>query len=263
MKFSSATRLPPATPPVVSVESVSSFLAFVEKTKKAEVEAGNKADFLFRGQSTDKPLIPRIARLKPKGKLPNVETLMINKFERLIPPFTEFEPKNAWDLLALAQHHGLSTRLLDWSYSALAALWFCVNKPPKKDKSGKKLDGVVWLFKTVPEDFITFPIPIDETPYSQPRTRIFRPRSITRRILAQMGVFTCHKRMADGRFISLESNKAYKARLVKIGIPAGSFRSIRDQLDASGVNKVSLFPDLDGLAGHLQFRYFHDVETNL
>jgi hypothetical protein len=70
-------------------------------------------------------------------------------------------------------------------------------------------------------------------------------------------------RTKEGRFVPFESNKYYKNRLVKIRIPASSFREIRDQLNASGVNSVSLFPDLDGLASHLQFRYFHDVEPKL
>jgi hypothetical protein len=122
-------------------KSVSSFLALIEQTKEAEISAGKKSDFLFRGQSTDEALIPRIARLKPKGKLPNIESLMLREFERLSLPFTEFEPKDEWDLLALAQHHGLPTRLLDWSYSALTALWFCVKKPPKKGSSTFSVDG--------------------------------------------------------------------------------------------------------------------------
>ena len=240
------------------VESVSLFLARIEKAKEAEVKAGNKSDFIFRGQSTDEPLIPRIARLKPKGEFPKIESLMLAEFERLSLPFIEFEPQNQWDLLAIAQHHRLPTRLLDWSFSALAALWFCVKKPPKKDKSGKQLNGVVWLLKTLREDFIAFPM--NETPFSQGKTRIFRPRAVSRRVLAQTGVFTCHKRTKAGEFVALELNKAYKNRLVKIGVSARSFNGIRDQLVASGVSDVSLFPDLDGLAGHLQFRYFHDVE---
>ena len=247
------TSLPATDLPVISV---SLFFARIEKMKEAEVNAGNKSDFLFRGQSTDEPLIPRIARLKPKGELLKIELLMLDEFKRLIPPFTEFEPKDKWDLLALAQHHGLPTRLLDWSYSAVAALWFCVEKPPKKDESsGKLLDGVVWLLKTLPADFITFPT--NESPDSQGKIRIYRPRAVSQRILAQTGVFTCHESTAEGRFDSLESNEAYKNRLVRIGIPASSFHDIRDQLDASGVSSVSLFPDLDGLAAHLQFRYFH------
>jgi len=81
--------------------------------------------------------------------------------------------------------------------------------------------------------------------------------------MAQTGAFTCHMRTKAKRFIPFELNTFYKDRLVKIGIPAGSVSKVRDQLNASGVNSVSLFPDLDGLASHLQFRYFHDVEPKL
>jgi hypothetical protein len=92
-------------------ESVSSFLALCEEIKEKEVKVmHNKADFLFRGQSVDEPLEPKIARLKLKNKngdLPKIEKLMMADFERQRLPFTEFEPRNDWDLLALAQHHGL------------------------------------------------------------------------------------------------------------------------------------------------------------
>lgn len=244
-----------------SPRSLSDFFALIEEHKKAEVEAGNKSDFLFRGQSTDDPLIPRIARMKPKGKLPKVEKLMMADFERQHLPFTEFEPRTDWDLLALAQHHGLPTRLLDWTYSALAGLWFCVRRPPKKDERGSLLDGVVWILKSIPKDFITFPT--DESPYEPVRTRVFRPRTVTRRILAQSGVFTCHKRRSDGKFVKLESNTAYKGRLVKIAILANNFAPLREELMVNGVSSLSLFPDLDGLAAHLELRYFHDSQRAL
>ena len=259
MKIKGNTRLE-----IHTKESVSSFLALCESIKSAEVAADNPADFLFRGQSTDEPLIPKIARLTPKnkdGNLPKIERLMMADFERQRLPFTEFEPRNEWDLLALAQHHGLPTRLLDWSFSALAALWFCVKYPPKENEQGKELDGVVWLLKTKVEDFIEFPT--EESPYSPGRTRILRSRSVSKRIVAQAGVFTCHRRMPTGIFIALEKNKVYKERLVKIIIPANSFHRLRDQLNACGVNSVSLFPDLDGLAAHLQFRYFRPAKPKV
>lgn len=241
--------------------SVSSFLSLIEKYKEAELNAGNKSDFLFRGQSTDMPLIPRIARLKPKGKLLNLEQLMMADFDRQQLPLTEFEPCDKWDLLALAQHHGLPTRLLDWTYSALAGLWFCVNKPPKSDAKGKPLDGVVWVLKSKPDDFLTFPT--KESPYKSGKTKIFRPRTITRRIMAQSGLFTCHKPTKDGKFVKLESNRAYKDRLIKIPIPSVHFAKLRDDLMASGLSSLSLFPDLDGLAAHLEHRYFHDAKPAL
>jgi hypothetical protein len=248
-------------PETYTKESVSSFLALCEEIKTAEVAAFNPADFLFRGQSTDEPLKPKIARLTPKVELQKTERLMMADFERQRLPFTEFEPRNKWDLLALAQHHGLPTRLLDWSFSALAALWFCVKHPPKKNEQGKELDGVVWLLKTKVEDFIEFPT--KKSPYLLARTRIFRSRSVSKRILAQSGAFTCHRQLPSGKFIPLEENANYKERLVKIIIPAKSFHRIRDQLNACGVNSVSLFPDLDGLAAHLRFRYFCDAKPKV
>jgi hypothetical protein len=88
----------PTTPP----RSLSHFLAFIEEQREAELRAGNKSDFLFRGQSTDEPLRPRIARLKPKGTILQVERLMMADFERRHVPFTEFEPRDKWDPIALA-----------------------------------------------------------------------------------------------------------------------------------------------------------------
>jgi hypothetical protein len=230
----------------------------VEEEKRREVSAGNESDFLFRGQPTDEPLVPRIARLKSKGKLVKVEKLMMADFERQHVPYTEFEAQGAWDLLALAQHHGLPTRLLDWTYSALAGLWFCVRGTPKKDDAGREIAGVVWILKTRPADFIEFPT--DESPYHPGRTKIFRPRTIARRIVAQSGVFTCHKRTKEGKFVRLESNTSFKDRLVKVQIAAAQFASLREGLMANGVSSLSLFPDLDGLAAHLERRYFHDAK---
>lgn len=238
--------------------SLSKFLKIVEGERASALKAGSKADLLFRGQNTDEPLLPRIARLKPKGSLPKVERLMMEEFKRQIPPFTEFEPSNDWDLLALAQHHGLPTRLLDWSLSALAGLWFCVRRPPMINEQKKPLDGVVWVLKSRPDDFTS-----TATPYDAGRTRVFRPRIVTRRILAQNGVFTCHKPTKRGRYVALEDNPAYKARLSKIPIRAQDFKRLREQLIANGVSSLALFPDLDGLAAHLSIRYFHNAKPTL
>ncbi len=240
----------------VNVTSVSNFVAEIERIKAAEVEDRNHADFLFRGQSTDKPLCPRIARLEPNGEFSKVEELMLSEFSRLRLAYTEFEPADEWDQLALAQHHGLPTRLLDWSYSAMAALWFCVSGVPDEGEDGLQRHGVVWLLKTRSDDFINFPTTL--SPFNQPKTRIFRPRAVSRRILAQAGLFTCHMVRKNGTFLPLNKNTNYLNRMVKFVIPGERFRLMRDQLNANGVNSHSLFPDLDGLAKYLQGRYFKD-----
>ena len=239
------------------VTSVSSFLALIEELKAAEVKSGNKADFIFRGQRSGLPLLPKLARLVPKGpKVLETEQRMLDEFKRQMLPFTQVGRDDIWAVLAIAQHHGLPTRLLDWSYSALAALWFCVKDGPKQNCDGKSSSGVVWVFKTDKADFVADTD--DEDPFKLSKTRIFRPPFVSQRIMAQGGLFTCHKRLSGDIFIPLERNAAFKSRLVKVTIPPQKFFVIRDQLWASGVTSAVLFPDLDGLAAHLQVRYFHD-----
>jgi len=239
--------------------SLSQFVDRVESEKESEVRKDNNADFIFRGQQRDEPLIPRISRLHLKGaNLVKSEKLMLDQFERQSLLLAEKEPRDKWDLLAMAQHHKLPTRLLDWTYSALAALWFCVEKGPARKKNRDALNGVVWLFKTKVEDFITTEEGSAGTPFNQKRTRIFRPRFVSRRIMAQAGLFTCHYLKSSGVFVPLEKNKNYKKRLMKVEIAASAFSTIREQLDRAGVSSLSLFPDLEGLTQHITEQYFHD-----
>jgi hypothetical protein len=177
---------------------------------------------------------------------------MFKEFQRTSIALSDLGPQSEWDFLSLAQHHGLPTRLLDWTRSALAGLWFAVEKPPKKRES-KPLDAVVWLLKTKVEDFIDETT--RETPFSKGRTKIFRPRLITRRIAAQGGVFTVHHMGHNESFVPIDRNRYLSPRLAKFVIPASSFPHIRKHLDGCGVNRFSLFPDLDGLCDHLAWRY--------
>lgn len=92
------------------------------------------ATVLFRGQSTDHPLLPTIARLKHRRAILENEELIFAAFQRQAITFLNPVPDNSWDWLAIAQHHGLPTRLLDWTKNPLAALWFAVRKPGGKGR---------------------------------------------------------------------------------------------------------------------------------
>jgi len=165
----------------------------------------------------------------------------------------------------MAQHHGLPTRLLDWTMSGLAALWFAVRKPYKPhevedpyervEEFAKEGYGVVWVLCPELEDFLPNP-PADSPFDNHSRTRIYRPRMTSPRIVSQSGVFTVHKILKEGEaFGPLERNPAYQNKLVKFSFSARSFPQIRKDLGLLGVTAASMFPDLDGLCEHLEGRY--------
>jgi hypothetical protein len=240
-----------------TVRTVPEFVKCIVEIKKGQVEEHNENDLLFRGQPCDKPLLPKLGRAKPRGeKRGDMERLLLDKFKRESLPFKEFEPQDDWDWLALAQHHGLPTRLLDWTRSSLAALWFAVRDPPARTDDGKGLEnGIVWVLCGHKEDFqqgTTGRHPLD----NKLRTLIFRPKAIARRIVAQSAVFTVHKLMSDsGNFVALNKNRRYKKKLMKLIVPPEAFPGIRKDLNMFNTNAALLFPDLDGLCCHLSWRY--------
>ena len=208
---------------------------------------------IFRGQRKDWELLPSITHFKDHSALLNNEKETLEQFKRESIPYINCMPKNDWQWLALAQHYRLPTRLLDWTYSALAALWFTVKDTPCKNKNKTTENGVVWLLTPEVEDFRTDTEQYG--PLSNKITKIFRPKVISRRISAQVSAFTVHKINKNGRVIRFENHAKFKKKLLKIIVPPEHFLRIRHSLNILGVNNATLFPDIDGLCSHLKWRY--------
>lgn len=231
-------------------------------TKYIQRNSSNNLN-LFRGQSQDKPLLPKIARLKLKCDFKITEKRMFKEFKLFSLAYLTIEPKDDWDWLAIAQHHGLATRLLDWTENPLVALWFAVERPPVKDKNGKLMDGVVWSFRPQESHFITEQ---DSDLFNIKGTRVFQPKHITTRITAQSGWFTIHKYMgSDNKFVKMETNKTYKKYLEKLIIPAEKFSELRGALDKCGINHSTIFPGIDGICRLVEWRnsYLEDEIESL
>jgi FRG domain len=240
-------------PATHSVSNLVVFIELIQKLCEDESKVEDRDRVLFRGQRQDLPLLPKIARLELRqGGVSQTEREMFKEFIRQALPYLEVKIDNDWDWLALAQHHGMATPLLDWTLNPLAALWFAVNKPAKDRKP-----GVVWVFPPRQEDIVA----VDKMTgggglFGSGRTQVFQPNHVTRRLVAQLGWFTLHRHQRKSeRFTPLERDRRYKHLMTKIAIPAKEFREFRYDLDRMGVNKASLFPDLDGLSGHVQWRY--------
>jgi FRG domain-containing protein len=173
-------------------------------------------------------------------------------------------PVSDWDWYFLMQHHGVPTRLLDWSESALVALYFAVN-PQADDK-----DGAVWILspRAINEHLTKIGsfIPIytgasvapylkrlwDEAEETIPAHPIaFDPPYNSRRLTAQRGKFTIHGRDQRG----LEEYQALKGSLKKIRIPQSAKARLRRQLFAAGITESVLFPGLEGLSREIRDAY--------
>lgn len=205
----------------ITITNVQEFVDLIDREKENSEASGNEADFLFRGQRRDLPLLPKLARIELRGKIKNIEKLIIDEFRRTSLPLSGFQPQDDWDLLSLAQHHGLPTRLLDWTYSALAALWFTVKGTPHKNEDDVAENGVVWLLMPEVEDFRTDTEQYG--PLSNKITKIFKPKVISKRISSQAGAFTVHKINEDEKVVKFENHAKFKKKLLKIIIPPDNF----------------------------------------
>jgi hypothetical protein len=224
--------------------SVSSFKQFQDIILDVPIEQFT----LYRGQHLDKTLLPKIARYNVDN-VQKTEREMLEDFQRRSLHLIDLQPGNSWDWLALAQHHGMATRLLDWTENPLIALWFSMS--PKETQTSDY--SVVWGFKVPPEDIIASTDKMN--PFEEGPTKVFKPNHITKRISAQFGWFTIHNYNEEHRFVEFEGNKKYSGRLFKIEIKSECFSECRRRLHNFGINSASMYPDIDGLAKHVEWLY--------
>ena len=197
----------------------------------------------FRGQADSAwPLIPKAGR--HPFRLP--EWRHIGRFRAWSKAAVAYDsslPPNDWERLAIAQHFGLATCLLDWTHNPLVALYFCCSELVAQD-------GAVYCYQ--PDAFVKESVlPCDESLSCNGIG--FIPRALSSRILNQRAVFTVHSPADQPLEAVAHPFLTDHPSLAKLVVPASLKPELLDILDVYGINRSTLFPDLEGLSSHVNW----------
>jgi FRG domain len=229
----------------------------------------HRSDFVFRGEGwRDANLATSLQRLG--GDYADVEAHLLRNFRKYAPR-SDVPGDTLWHWVALAKHHGLPTRLLDWTYSPYVALHFATAHTRHFEE-----DGAIWMVDFVQTNRL-LPRPLrdalelegmnamsadllerhapalgDFDRLGEDFVVFFEPPALDDRIVNQYALFSlmpsAHARLDEW----LERHDELARRVI---LPAEIKWEVRDKLDQANITERVLFPGLDGLATWLK-RYF-------
>lgn len=231
-----------------------------------------RSHFAFRGDTRRNPSL-QTGLMRMGGDIAAKERHLIRNFRKYARR-SFVGDDSVWNWLALAQHHGLPTRLLDWSYSPYVALHFVTSNPRAMD-----VDGEVWmvdlrrvhrglpdqlhdLLEAEGSDVLTGELlsraarslPDLAELADEPFVLFLEPPSLDDRIINQAALFSLmstHDALMDEWLATRP--EAWR----RVVVPADLKHEVRDRLDQINLTERVLFPGMDGLSAWLA-RYYRE-----
>lgn len=203
----------------------------------------NTVSWMFRGQACKEwPLIPKVGRSDNHRSGYNLssEITLLDNFTKsaMIHMQGQHLPSSNLQWMVLAQHHGLPTRLLDWTKSPFVAAFFALQD---EDSTHDAAVYAIDIKREVTSD------QWNVDPFLIASVARINPTIVSNRIVAQQGIFTIHPHPDTA--LTPRTGK----RFSKYIFPRDLKFQMKTKIVNISVNKHSLFLSLDGLADHLTF----------
>ena len=270
---------------MITVTKIATLDGIIELIKEQKYNSSlnrYRSSFLYRGMPNSSFELKTGLQRYCKSKKSCIEKPMLRNFTKYALMSDPKLNESVWRQLIIGQHHGLPTRLLDWTYSPLVGLHFAT--------SGEDLtimeqhDGVLWKLdieelnsqlpdkykrKLEQESAYFFTIDMldsvckDLREYDQDMKGdsmiVFEPPSIDQRIISQYSYFLMVPNTIDDleKFLNSKTNNT-----VKYIINKKLCWRIRDLLDQMNINERVIYPGLDGLTAWLKRHYYVKEESN-
>jgi len=231
---------------------------FLAEVKEAEASFGEASELWYRGHSDATwNLTPSLLRQK---NWEEKERRLFMEFKKTASRLFE-KRENDWQVLFDMQHYWIPTRLLDWTTVMGVAIAFILHGEYDDNKDSalfvldpnqlNKISGRNVI--NVPEDKFEYrSLYWENDPIRIEKPLAIRPPQQSERLRAQKGVFTVHGTLDSG--FESSAITAYK----KIILPSSAKAEARDFLKWANLDEYTIYPDIVGMANHIQRKILKD-----